>query len=208
MPRNRYSRSLLAGLVLAVVPAAAALVARGTEKPWTPSSPAFRQAGPADAPALLVEFADFQCPHCAFAAPIVRQIEKDYSGRVHIVFKYRPLGFKWSKESAAVAECAGKQGKFWEMYDLLFSKQAEWAGTEDAPKRFDGFAQKLKLDPTTFKQCIADPATSTAIQSDLKDAEDHWVNSTPTFFVNGQRIVGGERLRTIGVNSIERSLRK
>lgn len=209
MPETRHSRSFAAALVLALAPVAAALVARGTEKPWTPHSPAYRQAGPADAPAVVVEFADFQCPHCAHAAPIIQQIEKDFAGRVRVIFKHRPWigSFKWSKEAALAAECAGKQDKFWPMYQLLFSKQPEWSPSAEAPKLFEDYARSLKLDDKAYRQCVADPSTFASIEADIKDAQDHWVNSTPTFFVDGRRLVGAEQLNTLGINEIERKLR-
>ena len=215
------TRGLLAGILLAAVPAVAALVARKTEKPWIPQAPDYRHAGAPDAPAVLVEFGDFQCPPCGYAAPIVKKMESDYGEKLHVVFKHRPWleMHKWAKASALAAECAGKQGKFWPMYDLLFSKQAEWSrppqaagnsaereDTRDVPKILEGYAQSMGLDMKAYRQCVADPATFALIEADVKDAQDHFINSTPTFFVDGRRLVGGNQLKVLGANEIERRL--
>jgi protein-disulfide isomerase len=147
-------------------------------------------------------------------------MEADYGEKLHIVFKHRPWleSHQWAKASALSAECAGKQGKFWPMYDLLFSKQAEWGrprgnGNQpdqskplDVPKIFEGYAKSLGLDLKSYNQCVADPATFALIEADIKDAQDHFINSTPTFFVDGRRLVGGNQLKVLGTNAIERRL--
>ena len=90
------------------------------------------------------------------------------------------------------------------MHDLLFSKQREWAPSEDALNRFGAYARTLKVDLEKFDQCLRDPATASAISADLQDAKERWINSTPTFFVDGRRLVGAQQLRLFGLMAIEK----
>ena len=206
LPQSKESRRLFAGFLLIALPVAAVFAYRGTERPWTPACPTYRQYGDPNAPVILVEFSDFQCPACAAAVATMHQIRAQYGEKVHVYYKYLPwLQFhRWAKDAAFTAECAGKQQKFWEMHDLLFSKQIEWAQSEDAPKRFENFARSLKLNLPEFTQCLKDPATAAAIDADIQDAKDHWINSTPTFFVDGQRMVGQKQLQIFGISEIEK----
>jgi protein-disulfide isomerase len=207
LPKTSEARRWTLAIALAAVPAAAALFARGIETPWTPSCPDYRQSGAPDAKAVLVEFSDFQCPACGAAAPLVEQLKARFGPRLRVLYKHRPWFefHRWAKDAALSAECAGRQGKFWEMHDVLFARQGEWAPSEDAPARIEGYARSLGVDVKALRACVKDPATLESIQADIRDAQEHWVNATPTFFVNGKRFVGGKQLKIFGALDIERS---
>lgn len=204
--KSRSSRRWAAGILLAAFPVAAAVVCRGLERPWAPACPSYRQLGGAGARVVVVEFSDFQCPHCAAAAGAAHEIEARFGSKVRFYYKYLPWTdmHRWAKDAALAAECAGKQGKFWPMHDLLFSRQGEWAPSDDAPGRFESYAGSLSLDLPAFGRCIRDPATAAAVQADIQDAKEHWVRSTPTFFVDGRRLVGAQQLRLFGLPEIAR----
>lgn len=142
--------------------------------------------GSKNAKVVIHEFSDFQCPFCARAAEVVQQIKTEYGERVKIVFRHFPLSFHPEGNPAAVASlCAGKQGKFWEMHDLLFQNQS--ALSSDNYKKW---AKDLKLDEAAFNTCFDNKETQAAVDADMKVAETLGVNSTPTFFVNGKKVSG------------------
>jgi len=149
------------------------------------------QTGPSGAKVAVVEFADFQCPACAAAAPIVKQLEKDYAGRVNFVFRHFPLSVHANAQIAAQAgEAAGDQGKFWEMYHLIYQNQANWQGSTAALDLFTSYAQSLGLDTAKFKDSASNYRFIDKVRRDQKDGESLGVNSTPTFFVNGVKYLG------------------
>lgn len=137
-----------------------------------------------------------------------KSLKSQYGERVRVVFKHMPWGFhRWSKSAALASECAGRQGRFWDLHDALFTRQAEWAENERAPEVFYSIAESLELEPKAFAECLEDPLAAAAVDADFKEARQRWVNSTPTFFVNGRRFVGGRQLVTEGKREIERLLK-
>lgn len=206
MQRQLYG--LAAVLVTAVV--AVGLV-RGSRKPYNPEAPAYRQKGPADAPIVIVEYSDFQCPACRVAVEPLKNLLGVYQGKVRVVFKHFPLelAHPWARTAARYAECAGRQGRFWEMHDQLFENQQAWYGDRDLPEaRFREYARKAGADVKQLDACVKDPAVDAAVSADVKDGDARWVSSTPTFFVNGRRLVGARQLGGLGPIYIDRSLRK
>jgi protein-disulfide isomerase len=207
--QHRAIRDLLAGAVLIAAPTLAVFVAKGTQKPWIPDCPAYRQKGNPDAKVTIIEFSDFQCPDCARAARTVKEILTQYDPDIRLLMKYHPWWFhRWAKKTAIAAECAGKQGKFWEFSDLLFEKQGEWAQSNDVGKLMDSYAQSVHLNIHAHKKCREDPAVTAVVESDLKEAKDHWVDATPTFFINGVRVTGSGQLRREGIREIKRILER
>jgi protein-disulfide isomerase/uncharacterized membrane protein len=151
--------------------------------------------GPPDAPVTIVEFSDFQCPACAQAFLDLQDLVRRRRD-VRVVFRHFPLDERCNERmtrgmhamaclSAAAAECAGRQGKFWEYHDLLFENQA----TLERESLF-GFARDTGLDIPSFRTCLDDPATLDAVRDDVRAAGALGVDSTPTIFVNGRRIDG------------------
>lgn len=146
---------------------------------------------------LLVEYSDLQCPSCKGAHDFLKNIEAsgsadfDITKKVTFAFRYFPLYQIHDKAniSAYAAEAAGIQGKFWEMADLLFTNQQTW-GTSNNPKDFFlNYAEELKLNVDQFKKDSDSAEVKNRVAEDLKEAEQMGVNSTPTFFLNGQKVV-------------------
>ncbi len=149
------------------------------------------QIGSSSARVTIVEFADFQCPACASAHPVVKQIVEEYKDRIYYVFRHFPLpGHRNALSAAKAAEAAGKQGKFFEMHDLLFNNQADWAESNNPEEIFRGYAQNLNLNLESFNTSFADTSLAKNIQKDQDDALQLGVNSTPTFFINGEKYTG------------------
>lgn len=144
--------------------------------------------GKADAPVTIVAFSDFQCPFCKSAAGTIAQVEKAYPDKVKIAFKNLPLPFhEHAKPAAIAALAANKQGKFWEMHDLLFANQQDLSD-----EKFVELAKQLGLDQAKFKADLADPAIAKQIEEDSALANKLGVRGTPGFFVNGVEVKGAK----------------
>jgi protein-disulfide isomerase len=139
----------------------------------------------------IVEFADFQCPACASAQPVMKRILEDYEGKIYFQFRNFPLPqHRNAKLSAYVAEAAGNQGKFWEMHDLLYENQLDWAESTKPMEFFEKYAKKLNLDIEKLKADIKKDEVAKKIDRDTQDGGSAGVNSTPTFYVNGMQLRG------------------
>jgi protein-disulfide isomerase len=133
----------------------------------------------------LEEFGDFECPPCAKMSEALHQLEKDYHGKLRIVFRHFPLAMHpHAREAAHAAEAAHQQGKFWEMHDLLYQKQAQWSKGVDVPSLFAGFAAELGLDVERFKKDMASPEIAARVTADHELGKSRSVTSTPTIFIN------------------------
>jgi protein-disulfide isomerase len=141
--------------------------------------------GPKDAKVTIVEFSDFQCPFCAQSKDLVDQVLKAYPKDVNFVYKQFPLTtihpFALGAAKAAVA--AGKQGKFWEMHDLMFANNRE-LGVD----KLKEYAGKAGCDVPKWEKDFNDPATQAQVDKEVKDAQAADVQGTPTFFVGGKRV--------------------
>jgi len=154
-----------------------------TEKDWV--------KGEANAPVTLVEYTDFQCPACGAYYPLIKQLTEESSDKVKVVIRHYPLMqiHKNALPSARAAEAAGRQGKFWEMYDLLFTNQKDWSLAEDPTKSiFPSYADRIGLDAEKFRQDMADPSIDDKINQDRQTGNDLEITGTPTFFLNGKKL--------------------
>lgn len=141
------------------------------------------------AKAILVEYSDFQCPACAYFYLQVKQLQTEFGGDLGFVYRHFPLSQHQYAEPAAIAsEAAGRQGKFWQMYDLIFDNQNVWSQSSDARAIFMSYAENLKLDMERFKSDIDSGEIKNKINADYSSGERSGVNSTPTFFLNGKKI--------------------
>jgi len=138
----------------------------------------------------VVEFLDFECEACGAFYPIVEELREKYDGEITYVVRYFPLpGHINSTQAALAAEAAGQQDRFEDMFHRLFETQAQWGEqSEETPEVFRSFAEDLGLDMDAYDAAIADTATAERVQSDKTDGERLGVNSTPTFFVDGEKI--------------------
>lgn len=137
--------------------------------------------------AILVEFSDFQCPACQVVQEPLAQILGKYEGKVTFVYRHFPLNtiHKNAQLAAQASEAAGMQGKFWEMHDMLFAKQAEWSGLGDPRATFGGYAKEIGLDEQKFVADIDSQSTKDSVSMDLLAATRYRLSGTPSFFVNG-----------------------
>jgi protein-disulfide isomerase len=143
--------------------------------------------GPKDAPVTIVEFSDFQCPFCRSSVATLKEVMRQYDGKVRWAFRDFPIPslHPQAPKAAEAARCAGEQGKSWEYHDLLFDSKAQWTAAD-----FKKFAEQLKLDFKRFGPCLDSGKYQAAVQSDVEDGVRLGINGTPTFFVNGRVLVG------------------
>lgn len=183
---NEYFRDLISKAI-----AKGEIEITGASKPITPqisidvsNSPS---KGSVNAPITIIEFADFQCPYCATAQPALNAILSQYKGKVRFVFKNYPLEQLHPEAipAAIVAECAGKQGKYWEMHDGLFENHRN-LGEETYKK----LAKNINLNLDTFNNCRKDTNIHNKIKADSEYAQSLGINATPAFYINGTQIMG------------------
>jgi protein-disulfide isomerase len=150
-----------------------------------------RIKGPAQAPVTLTEFGDFQCPSCGYYHPIVKEVLQRHP-EVKFQFHHFPLVQIHANAMAAsvAAEAAGQQGKFWEMYDLLFTTQPQWAKSPNPEAAFLAMALQLGLNSNQFQQDLRSPSVRDRVLADVTRGTAANVEGTPTFFINGQRVEG------------------
>ena len=141
--------------------------------------------GDPNAPLTVIEFSDFQCPYCqrhvADTQPILDEKYVD-SGKVLWVYKHFPLNIHPQAPAAGVAaECAGEQGKFWEMHEALFASVQAWSVDDPTPV-LQTLAAEVGLDGDAFAACLADPEIAARVSSDM-EAGAQFVQGTPTFII-------------------------
>jgi protein-disulfide isomerase len=149
-----------------------------------PVSPDDHRAGSEDAPVTLVEFGDYECPHCGAAHPVVQEIRRILGPNLRFVFRNFPLRqvHPHAESAAEAAEAAGAQDDFWGMHDLLFENQ-------DALEDSDllRYAAALNLDVERFATELAAGLYADRVRRDFRSGVKSGVNGTPTFFINGVR---------------------
>lgn len=160
----------------------------GAARPGPVADP--RSLGRAAAPLALVEYSDYQCPYCRqFHDEVLPQLREHYidAGKLRFFFRDLPLSMHAEAMPAAIAaRCAAEQGKFWPMHDALFADPAQLA-----PALYPRLAQQLALDGGRFRGCVADPATRTQVEGDVREARHYGLDSTPSFLLGRY---DGERL--------------
>lgn len=144
--------------------------------------------GPANAKVTLIEYSDFECPYCLRHYDTTKQIEQAYPNDVRVVYRHFPLSFHANAQKAAEAvECAGLQGKFWEMHDKIFeANRAQKMGVDTWKQA----AKDLKLDSAKFDKCLDSGETAARVASDQTEGSAAGVGGTPATFVNGEMIEG------------------
>lgn len=189
---------LLLGLPILVIAIALAVIYNSTQQADTASTSSVPETqlirsdspilGSPDAPVTIVEFIDPECEACRAAFPFVKQLLEDYDERIRLVVRYFPLHNN-SVLAAAATEAAGVQGMYWEMQELLFTRQPEW-GEQQTPQTdlFIGYATELGLDVEQFAADLQNPDYLAKIERDQADGEALGVTGTPTFFINGRQV--------------------
>jgi protein-disulfide isomerase len=215
MTHEQRTQLWVAGIflvVIVVITAIAAFVSSHGSPAGTPSFTATQTSaitstdhtrGNPDAKVTLIEYGDFECPACGAYEPLVEQLYQQYKGQVLFVFRNFPLYqiHPFAMIGAQAAEAANLQGQYWQMHDLLYSKQAQWtADTTLSPadvvsKYFNGYAQSLGLNVTQFDTDINSSGVKAKVQADLVLGNAAQIDHTPTFFINLTQIANPSSLQ-------------
>jgi protein-disulfide isomerase len=159
--------------------------------------------GPADAPVTLVEYGDYECPHCGLAHPIVRAVQKQFGNQLRFVFRHFPLQqvHPHAESAAESAEFAGAHGRFWEMHDGIYENQDQLG----LPLLF-ALAGVLGLSESGLRHALANGEFAPTVRAHFLNGVRSGVNGTPTFFINGRRHDGTYAFEDL-VSAIEVNLR-
>lgn len=146
--------------------------------------------GKLDSPVQLTEFVDFQCEACYAYYPIVKQVKEQYKDKVKFQVRNFPItsGHQFAYQAARSAEAAARQGKFWEMHDMLFEGQKTWEQSQNPESIFDKYAETIGLDMNKYRADRDSADVAAVINKDLADIKTLGGNGTPTFVLNGKKI--------------------
>jgi protein-disulfide isomerase len=215
MTHEQRIQLIVAGIFLAVIIVITAVAAYFSSHGGTSNSTSFKATqtsaitsgdhthGAANAKVSLIEYGDYECPACGAYEPIVEQLYQQYKGQVLFVFRNFPLYqiHPFGMISAQATEAANLQGKYWEMHDLLYSKQTEWISNatltpaDVVSKYFNTYAQSLGLNVTQFDADINSDTVKAKVQADLALGNAAQVDHTPTFFINLTQIANPSSLQ-------------
>lgn len=141
--------------------------------------------GNPDAVVYLVEFSDFQCPACKTAKPYVDSVVEEFKDRIVFGYRHFPLDkHLFAQKAAEAAEAAGAQGKFWEMYNVLFDNQDKFSADY-----FAGLGKELGINEEQYSNALSARTYRQKVEADLADGVRFGVNETPTFFLNGKKLI-------------------
>lgn len=145
--------------------------------------------GPANAPAHIEEFGDFQCPPCGLFHPILEEMEREFGNKLRVTFRQFPLpNHQHALAAASASEAAGLQGKFWEMHKLIFEHQKEWNSQFDVRPIFQGYAEQIGLNIERYNRDLNGSVVQQRISQDGKRGQSLGVKGTPTVFLNGREV--------------------
>lgn len=151
--------------------------------------------GSIDSKFIVHEYSDYQCPGCAYAAKILKQYYSRYPDKMYVEHRYYPLAsHKHSIIASVYAECASRQNKFWEFNDALFDQQQIWSQKDNPEYHFIKMAKEINIDTTALQACIKDKEVEKSVLADKEVGTALKVQSTPTFFINGEIFVGGQSI--------------
>ncbi|BDI34292.1 hypothetical protein CCAX7_63430 [Capsulimonas corticalis] len=169
-----------------------------------PVSEQDHREGPDSAPVTLVEYGDFECPYCAQAHEIVKELHKQLGDRLRIVFRNFPLVdiHPYAQLAAEAAEAAGAQGQYWEMHDTLYDHQEDLNAAS-----LTQYAEDLSLDVERFTRELSEHTYATRVRDDFDGGLASGVPGTPTFFINGLHHKGPLDFETL-LKAILRAERK
>lgn len=149
--------------------------------------------GKSGAKVQIVEFADYQCPHCKHASETLRQLMKNYESKVELFYMDFPINRSGiSRIVAEGAFCAGKQKKYWEFHHMAFDRQTQL--NKDSP---EAFAKELKLDLNAYKTCLGSAEAKAFVTTAKEEGDRVGVSGTPSIYINGQKYSGGNELGDI-----------
>lgn len=137
---------------------------------------------------VIVEFSDFQCPYCRKTLSELEKVRTAYPKEVQLLYRHFPIDrlHPQARLAAQAAECAGAEGRFWEYHDRLFDQ------VDLSPPKLRELAEGLQLDVSTFERCLSGEWARTRVAQDVEAGTRVGVSGTPTFFINGRRLVGAQ----------------
>lgn len=146
--------------------------------------------GNKSASVTLVEYLDFECEACGAYFPLVKQLANEYQDKVRFVVRYYPImGHKNGLQSAYAVEASAKQGKYWEMHNILFEDQKTWGEKQKAdPTIFEGYAQQIGLDLELYKKDVVSQEVKNRVERDRNSGNKLGIMGTPSFFLDGEKI--------------------
>lgn len=191
---NRFFIILIA-LIILVVGGFAILKNNSGSSSGSGVQPTNHIKGEGSSGVVLIEYGDFQCSACYQYEPIVKQIFEKYQQQIKFQFRHFPIVSAHPNAFSAsrAAEAAAKQGKFWEMHDLLYETQdpqgkTGWVASSNPLSIFEGFAQQLGMNVEQFKTDFASEEVNDLINADISVGKEVPVNGTPTFVLDGKKI--------------------
>ncbi|MCK5413631.1 MAG: DsbA family protein [Candidatus Pacebacteria bacterium] len=141
--------------------------------------------GPENAPITMIEYGDYECPACRNSYSMVEEVMNEYQDQIKLIYRHYPLQFHKDAQGASIAsECAGEQGKFWEMHEKLYTKEG---GLKE--KSLKTYAREVGVDKEKFNECFTGNGYLDKINKQKEQGEKDEINGTPTFFINGKRVV-------------------
>ena len=149
--------------------------------------------GSPDAPVVIEDYSDFQCSYCRiFHETTLEQIKNTYivNGQAQFVFRQYPFIGEESSAAANASLCAAEQGKFWEYADILFANQTGVNTKTYTSRRLNAYAEAIGLDVSQFSACTKEQRYNSQVEAEYGAGSANGVNSTPTFFINGEALIG------------------
>lgn len=152
------------------------------------------EKGSKNAKVTIVEFSEYECPYCQrYVQDAYAKIFEEYGDQIRYVFHDYPLPFHANAQlTSEAARCAGDQGKYWEMHDELFAKRDEWTAATDAKTTVTNLAAGVGLNKASFTACLESGKHTQAVKDDMALGQSVGVSATPSFFINGQMLVGAQ----------------
>jgi len=146
--------------------------------------------GNKDASVTFVEYLDFECEACAFYYPLVKQLAEEFKDEVRFVNRYFPLsGHQNGMPAALAVEAAGRQGKYWEMHNILLENQKSWGEKQSPePAIFESYAKQIGLNIDQFKKDVVSSAVRDRVIRDKDSGTKLGISGTPTFYLNDEKL--------------------
>ncbi|MDZ7772545.1 MAG: thioredoxin domain-containing protein [Balneolaceae bacterium] len=151
-----------------------------------PASVQAQEEDESEAPVVMTEYSDYQCPACAYFHPIVQKLKEEFGEQLHINYKYFPLNsHQYAALSARAAQAARNQDKFMEMHNKLFEGQQRWSSSPNPQPIFMSYAREIGLDMAQFRNDLNAAETQRIVMEEKREGQNMGVNATPTFIING-----------------------
>ena len=149
--------------------------------------------GPETAPVTIVEYADFGCPACWewYKLDILNQLRAKYGDQIRFLWRDFPVITLLSPKAAEAGQCAHEQGKFWEFHDLVYQRDGAIAASD-----LKAYAAEIGLNMDQFNDCVTSRRYRDRVNAEQQESFDRGLKGAPVFFVNGQPVIGPQRLAT------------